>query len=516
MKEIEDTAFKSGSNPYDFYSQFPNFARDAATIPFANPLGAILTEKATETDYTVPGLMTIAFYPTVGVSHDYTSPMNRSSIRFYTYMRSIQKASAAYDHQDITMMVTALDNVIMFHDLLVRAYRVMNLWTPVNEYYPRALIAAMGLSYDSLKANLSDFRLYINNLGFQISQYAIPQDVKMISRHRWLVSGLYTDSEATRAQTYMFVPQGFWKYDNTVATGSQLTYVEWLGTIASPNIHTFEQVVTFGDGLMNAMSNEADFAIISGDMFSFFNGNVMILPEVQEKEIILPTYDKVVLSQIENLRIAGKWGQGYTPIISQDPSVNGGAIIFEPQMKARSFNADSGSNLSSYLNSRSSVKMNFHNDSPSAEQVMEASRFIYTAEVNNEESSNNGNTVIKSCGTELVSGLRIWHINPTTGSYRFYEMSSPLFLFQATSTVGAVAANFQSITDFYQFDWAPMIDVFVYQGSAGDHTFTYEGLLADVDVFSYIYDNYIENMNTAALYSLWNISQTGARDRANA
>lgn len=497
-----DKAIRSKSNPYSFYDSFPTYAKDAATIPFATALGKILTiapGSDHESKYTIPGLMSIKFYPVPGVSKDFTSPMNRSSIRFFTYLRSIQKASWRYDHQDVTMMITALDSLIMYHELLLRVYRVMNLFTPINEYYPRALVLAMGCNYDDLKQNMSDFRLYIDQLGFNIGQYAIPADIKMIARHRWLVSGLYTDSQSSRAQTYFFQPQGFWKYNGLVETGSQLEYVDWAGTSTAPTLHTFKEIVAFGDSMINAISNDQDFAAISGDLFSFYNGNVMALSAVTELESLVPVYDKTVLSQIENCTLCGYWANDYNPVISQNPAVNQGAIIFEPKMM------DNRSSDIAYQGSDINY-MNFHWDSPNYQDVMEGSRLMVHGHWASGAQQNE--LVIDSCGTEIPVAADMWFVNPATGAYRFQELEARSIVANTSDIIN----DFSKIAAVTQFDWAPILELW---NGTGTGTTKFLGWIADIDNFAQVSTENLDNMHTAALYSMWNIAEKGARDRAN-
>lgn len=367
MEIANSGAAMSRDNPVSYYTKFDQFVSDAAKLPFALPLGAATTQKmnpmaaddATDVYY-APGVMGIYFVPSIGVSNDYTSPINRSSIRFYTYLRSNQKASASYDHQDVTMMLIALDSAYMYHAFLSRVYATVNQFTPVNEYYSRAIMKACCVDFDDLRAHMQDFRAYINAFAYSLGQYALPAGITLFDRHRWMCEGLYTDSTSTRAQTYIFVPRGYWEYDNTVSTGSQCTYAPYATApgMSSQNLYTYEELRMLGDEMLNKISNEEDFAVISGDIYNFYGGETYKLPYIDENYAVLPAYSEVVLSQIENLTIAALDSSSLK--ITQDPSVNGGAVLFQPTVSTAGFGMPVQLNI------------NFHHDSPSSDDVIEA------------------------------------------------------------------------------------------------------------------------------------------------
>lgn len=483
--EAADTAAKmSESNPVGFYTKFSTFSRDAANLPFAQPLGVRFNVSngidGNYHQYGVPGIMRIQFTPAIGISDDFTSPINRSSIRFYTYLRSNQKASALYDHQDITLMEISLDSCYMFHALLTKIYGVMNLFTPLNEYYPRAIIAAYGASFDDVKANLQDLRAYINTFAYNLGQYALPKDITLFDRHRWMLEGLYTDSTSTRAQTYCFVPNGFWQYLNTGENGGQCTWKEYLPSGSIAKQYTVAELMQFGNELLNAVSNEEDFAIISGDIYNFYGGDTYKLPYVDENYTILPTYDKTVLSQIENLTLVGNLDAA-SLVIKQDASVNKGALLFQP------------THLQTMMSTVHTF-MNFHWDSPTPDDVIEASRLMTIIE----NGSKGGR--VKACGTEIVVQLDVFSVNPATGKFRFNPIIDPEFML--ATEYSDMISQMQDVIHLMQFDWAPTIRIWD-SPSTGGHDFM--GFTWDVDNIQQIQDQYIEQIHLASLYSLFEV-----------
>lgn len=504
-EEIADTgAAMSRSNPIETWNKFKQFANDAASIPFARVVGntyELSFQDKNATTFTTttadPGVMRIVFSPAVGVSQDFTSPLNRSSINFYGRLRSTQRAFNAYDHQDLTMMILAIDSCVMFHALARKIYGLLTDMTPINRYYPRTLVAACGVSFPDTMKQIQDFRAWINEFALQIEQYALPDNIELLKRHQWMCEGLYTDSQATRAQTYMFVPAGFWQYDNTVQTGSELKYVRYLdpGETALTQL-TIEEFEAIGNSLINAISNDDDFARISGDLYAYYGGSVMKLPYVEEHYSIMPKYDTRVLSQIENATIMGWWASAYTPVISQNPNVNSGAIIFKPMMQV----FEGAIPLQS--------EMNMHLDSPSQDDVIEATRLMccFGKSIDSE-----GGVAVTMCGSEIVHCLDIFVTNPATMGVRMRRLSQPAYGFAQNNDPGT-DANWAKLMNavndivwLQKFDWAPRVTFYHYNATLQPTGFIYDGNTWDVDNSIIIPQNFLEAITTACLYSVFNV-----------
>lgn len=491
-EEIANTgAAMSRSNPLSLYTKFSQFAEDAGRIAFSRPLGA--TFDLVKTDggnflATTPGVMRIAFAPTVGVSSDFTSPLNRSSVNYYARIRSTQKAFGDYDHQDLTMMILAIDSAIMYHALGRRIYATLTDMTPVNRYYPRGIIGAAGVSFPDSQKNIQDFRAFLNEFALQVEQYALPKNIALFERHSWMCEGLYVDSDSTRAQTYMFVPTGFWVYDNTTTTGSQLKWLQYLNN--SPTgltQYTIDEFMDIGRSLINAMSNDADFATMAGDLYAYYGGDVMKLPYIEERYTILPRYDEIVLSQIENAVIMGTWGSQYTPVISQDPSVNAGAIIFEPVVNC------------GVTAPFRTIRMNMHKDSPSSGDVMEASRLIAT--FGRAGDPNTGDFAVGTCGSEIVQWVDVFAVNPATQALRYVSLRNNT-RYVVANDEQLILNSLSDLCMLANFDWAPRCEI-IFQTS--DSGLRYLGSNWDIDNCVNIKEEDLDYLNIAALYSLFNV-----------
>lgn len=522
QKEVINTVAEemvSESNPPAWYMKFLEFAKDAARLPFATPLGATLTNLwndytsttgtkisilnqtpgGTTNPWTVPGIMRIGFAPTFGVSTGLNSPTNRSSLRFYTFLRSVQKASWEYDHQDATMMLYAMDSLYMFHALMKRCYGVLRTVTPMNRYYQKALVQAMGFDFENLKSNIANFRDYINQFAIDISAYIVPTQMDLFNRHEWMCTGLYTDSTSSRAQTYMFVPDGFWQYSNTGSTGSQLDWKPWVTTSTNPAqagqmiYHTFSDVVAFGESLWSNVAGDNDFTYISADIYNLL-GQGRQLEHVGDLYTVVPSYSEMVLSQIENARIVGYFTTDCS--ISQDPSVNNGAILTQYITTPSAANG---------YDAMRTTSLNFHHDSPSEEEVIEATRLSAIVAPNGEPgaSSNFGSKIVQ-CGTEVVTQIKMWSSNG--GSTQQYVVDGTASNTLVETSITTSIARDMVLMDMCQFDWAPQMYL-VEQSSSFTEPYDvfYVGTTTDIDNYALIPDDQLANIHEAALYSEFNI-----------
>lgn len=515
-EEIVDTALdmeKSKSNPYSWYSKNAQFTTDAGNIAAAEPLGMLLKNDNGDV-ITIPGLMALHFIPTIGYSADLQSPFNRQVIRFRTFLRSIQRASEAYDSADIGMYMMTMDSAYMFWALMRRAYRVALLYTPMNKYYPRQLLAAMGFD-PSIADQLADFRMYINKFALSLGAFAMPQDFDINARHMWMCEGLYLDAENTRAQTYLFVPELFWTYNNTVETGSQLEPIWWQQQNTDVvTLHTLDQVKQIGTSIITAFTNDSDTALISGDVYRAYNGRVRQLDEVGDMDQIAPIYDRTVLSQIENATIVGSPVIS-TMVITQDPSINGGAILFKPSFYCQSSFPASDS-VTVYTAGSWAFKnraVNFHEDSPTPEQAIEATRLTVSTTTPITDNQNVPVTV-DIFGADIVVSKLIYRFNPVTypafnaliikanDYYLYYSGSaedSPRRLI-ARNSLSAMALE-------TAFDWHPIAGVFEssYTGSAGSLSSDLLYYNGDVDNLTYVSAEKLALMHEAAMWSLFTI-----------
>lgn len=531
-REAEDIdgeikTFQSRTNDVSWYSHFPQLVQDAASISFGLPLGNELKfgnrkingNWTVKDNFALPGVCAIHFVPGIGISRDKNSPINRAALRVYTYMRSHLKTSSDYDSQDMMMMMMALDSCYMFHAMMQRIYGVAQLYTPVNTYYPRVLLQALNCNEELLFGDsLMELRGYINQFAISLGQYTIPYDVDLFKRHSWMCSGLYVDSDTSRAQTYVFVPDGLYVYDNTVTTGSQLTYNNIDDVIRSAGGWTVKKLKEFGTKLLDGILGDEDAGNISGDLLNAFGENaVKKLTETPEGYRVLPTYDRTVLSQIENASFMGVAVAGSTSVncnITQDPSVNNGAIKWDPAFWPNKLQtAIAGETRINYYVGANKRILNMHLDSPDAVSIIEATRLMAMCEYNpspNEAPSNANSAVTRltTCAADVCTYWRLFTRN-TDGSIEALEGTNCVSVAPGDNYL-TLRNAWKRASAMSKFDWHPQM--WMYEISDTE-TATAMSPNFDADNVALVDQSELSDINEVSLISLFDIPQMGFVNR---
>lgn len=353
-----DTRVCAGSKDNDpaWYALNPQLLKDAASFPYAWPLGNRLNVGKFGPRInkgSLPGIFVMNWAPTIGYSRDGTSPINVASINTYTKVRHDNSGHANYDHADYMMYLLAMDSVYAFHSWMRRVYGCMLTYSNTNRYYPRAIVSAMGVDFDSLQGNLADFRQYINTYAIKASALAVPAKMSYMSKHYWMSEGLYYDSQQDKPQTYLFNPLGFYRFTLTPGEaphgmlefapmfsgnggnpGTRALPVNEPGITAGCNSTakwTLRDFIEYGDKLLAPIISDEDFGIMSGDTLKSFGiGGCYTLPVTEETYTVVPSYSAEVLDQIQNATFIGMPVKE-SMAIDQNVAIGAGWIISDPK-----------------------------------------------------------------------------------------------------------------------------------------------------------------------------------------
>ena len=302
----------STDNDASWYMRYPELANDASKIPFTTPLGkypkiGVNAENSNVTfgkeAFSVPGIMTVNWFPTIGQSTQENSPINVVSREVYSFIRHANSGHSNYDAPDLMMYILAMDSLYSFYASMVRAYGVMMLYSGMNRYMPRVLVESFGFDFDDLSMNLTQFRWLINQVAYKLTAMYVPSGMSYFERHIWMNSGVYLDSSSYKAQTYAFVQDAYYKYSAVAANN----YVAKLEYTPVPEKLTVSKCADFVNSLLNPILADEDMNIISGDMLRAFGAeNLFTVSPISEDYVVVPSYSQEVLSQIQNLTIMGE------------------------------------------------------------------------------------------------------------------------------------------------------------------------------------------------------------------
>lgn len=385
----------SKDNDPSWYALNPQLLKDAASFPYAWPLGHKLdlgrfANKINQGS--LPGIMVMNWVPTIGYSSDGTSPVNVASINTYTKVRHDNSGHANYDHADYMMYLLAMDSVYAYHSWMRRVYGVALTYSNTNRYYPRALVKAMGVNFDDLQRNLADFRQYINTYAVKASALAVPAKMSIMTKHYWMSEGLYYDSNQDKPQTYLFNPIGFYQFGLSATedvhgvlnfkpmfkeAGPDALYnTACVGARTDENsAWKLSDFVKYGDSLLAPIISDEDFGIMSGDTLKSFGiGGCYTLPVTEETYTVVPSYSPEVLDQIQNATFIGMPDVA-SMTIDQNVNVGAGWILSDPKFTHPWIKGISGHELpgqNAFLVNRF---LTFEHGDITPEQTMEASRW---------------------------------------------------------------------------------------------------------------------------------------------
>lgn len=300
--------FRSKANDPMWYAQNPALLRDAASFPYGWPVGNRLDLEAGSTlaGGSIPGVMAFYINPGVGQSLDENSPVNMAAKNLYAFVRHMNSGHTNYDSPDLMMYMLAMDSVYSYHAFLKRIYGLAQAYTPTNRYYPKAIITAMGVDYDDVMAHLAQLRYGINALQAKFDSMRIPNSMSYMARHMWMYTGIYQDGETDKCQTYLYTPHAFYTYGYDDDGAGMLKYTEFMRGFTAEQLYSVQELIEFGNSLINPILASEDMGIMSGDIMKAFGAQGMVsLQPVSDTYIVLPEYNREVLSQMENLTMIG-------------------------------------------------------------------------------------------------------------------------------------------------------------------------------------------------------------------
>lgn len=503
------------SNDPQWYFKDANILRDVASFSANRPLGTNLNMRyawdeaklngfITQYGCSSPGLMTMELALSPGVSTDAQSPLNLAATNVYSFVRYKNSGGTNYDSPDLMLYLIAMDSIYACWNWMKRIYGMASTYSQTNRYMPQAYMKANYVDFNDVIENLADFRAYLNVKANEISAFCVPSTMNYNVRHSWLFANIYEDSDTRKAQQYMYVPAYFYQYDEQSSPqGGILTTVP-VAWKKDPNTATLFKVADLKSMLntmLQSLNYSEDIGIMSGDILKAYGDSGLFKIGTFDADYkVEPVYNREVLSQFENGRII-TFAQTdiSTMTITQDPDTN--FLKYQPQ----------SSTTRTYAPNE---YMNFHWDSPSPEDVMVASRLMFTTKAVDETDPTQG-YIITSCGSEFCTGSwMFWntqsanfmdevvpYVNPTVISAIETHPQSSLVPNESDST--ATAKYLGRMVLISQFDWHPAIQVAT-RVPTGTNACDI-GYLWDFDNYITVSIANIEAMNLVALLSLFNV-----------
>lgn len=497
------------SNDPSWYTASPQLLRDAASIPFSWAVGTpinwnnILLETLTQPEYVVPGVMTLKVEPTIGWSTDQASPVNVGATAFYTWVRHMNSGSANYDSPDLMVYALAMASIYSYIVWLQRNYGMAYLYSQKNRYMPETLLLANGVNAEDVRQHLADFRYGINVLIAKAASLAVPATMPIFSRMAFLFKNIYTEGTSVKDQLYMYVPGSFWVY-NPQQDGASALYNA--RPFDGTNLMTVEDMLTFGNTMLQQIFQNEDMNIMSGDIKKAYGeGNLIKLVQLDEYYPVDPVFDIGVLEQMKNATVVSKFDPEVdgTDSIIQDPQH--GYLIAKPKCQTAGNLSDWYSNaLSGLLNTLSENKLLTTTTAEvTPELVIESTRLMLGAFGYVKATATTPGTINLYCGSEVVSGATYWTFKVNTDESIVATQFTSYYneYLNVTETQDELVAGMRKLAVISNFRFHPAIHALgIRPGSSGNTYNISDGYLNfDVDNYAVLTSQDLRRMHEAAL-----------------
>lgn len=526
-------------NDWRWYAQNEQMLKDAASFSYFNPIGnEIDWGYATDLPgHGVPGIMAIRTAPTFGWNDGPTTPLNIASTNLYSFVRYANSGAKNYDAPDLMMYLLTMDSIFSYHAFLKRIYGMAQLYSNTNWYYPKGAVYANGVDFEDVIHHLADLRYYINNFAVRAGSYCIPATMSYMAKHMWMYSGIYLDTpDNDKAQTYMFVPAGFYKFSNAESADyySSLQYVPFLDEgLSRPNTpsqfsqYTVAQLQQYGDNLLAGVHLIEDVGIMSGDILKAFGPNMVYhLDGISEAYTVFPAYIEEVCDQIENMTLVGEFTTPANYNLLYESKANPGYLTYTPR-----FSQPTASEAVDYYGGRDPWMCNrvvtFLHGNVDPKDTMEATRMtnIATGYLEADHSF-----TIDTISSEVALSASIVCYNANSSGAYVPAIYGPLYVGNSlvwNLTAGqsypeqleALSEQLEALNwerdMLASFDRHPQVmwnGVFKYTPTSGNPTYVNavtQFVDTDINYFTTVNPTDLKKMASCALISMFNIDQYG-------
>nr|QXV86448.1 capsid protein [Rat picobirnavirus] len=492
-----DNRKETDRNDWRTYALTEQIARDVGSFPYSDIPGAGKrlsidrvsaanppTTSTTNYLWNAQSVLKIGY-----INAQYANPADGSTglqmavNQLYTYIRHANSGAKNYEPADVMMYVLAMRDIYAEFSECKRAIGVVQFFSLENRNVPELLIAAMGINYADLIANIAQYRGRLNVLAKKINSFGIPKYFKAFDRMAFVTSNVFADSDSVRGQFFLYNRLYRYTFSGTTSTqGSTLIASSILGTDTTL---TLGQRLDALYAMISAVENDTDTLTMSGDILhAFSDADLYQLSQTEEGYVVVPQFNEDASAQLENA-LAFKFAAGFTygdSISYGDLNVTqaDGLLKWQPTVQASSGGANL--NLRSFL-------FNSHKDQPDFKDNLEWSRLISIAGDVTATGSPALKYTLKGCGLELVLEFILFSRNGTTiAKQELYQMT----------TAGNAQNTAAAVLKVMEYDWHPTVYNFTTTGSGAATTVTDLSIGADIKKYTWISSEIMTHVHDAA------------------
>lgn len=508
---MDKSNYCQGDNDLSWYSKYPQLLVAGASFPYPYRPGMDIklgkvnggtgTTNVMDWSYHIPGVLSLQWVPSLGVSTSVTDPASVMAKELYAKVRSKYSGSLDADAPDFVMYLMALDSVYAYIAWLKRLYRTLNAWTPMNHALPDTLLAGYTVSQadaESLRLNKTQLWQCINELILQSRKFVCPAVMDIFNRHYWMSDNVYLDDSTMNSQIYCFNPVGLYCLGQVNIPGDLTNTAAGLKIKRLPLSKTVDNLYKFGLDLLSAIAEWDDGYTISGYLMRAFEGvNSFTVDDLSPDEVLTPVYSPEVLSQIQNSFTIGDEVviEDNSLDVSQNPVTN--AVISQPKVYVLKKTADAVQLLRAIDTALPVFSMGVDNPGPADNVIASRLNAMFTYVTERKLGETDVYEFEVDCGTEIPLSWNYYSVPISADIEPGNNYIIPQLI---VSTSGSTwdAIKMAVIT---QFNKSPLVRIAVQKGTGGDY---FCGMLGDVHNVTAINREDLANLHKICLYSEFN------------
>ena len=492
---------QGSDNDPSWYNNIVPAVTDYANIPFNIPTGTTFslgkgddaTVGQSSTIRVVPGIMTFDVMPTIGSAKAPTDGINLGATQLYAMIRKANSGAKNYDPSDVMLTILAMDSAYMLYEYLLRAYRSIGVYNTMNRYEPNSLLYAQGFGTE-ISTQIADFRGLLDLFAYQLGSINIPDVFSFVRRHSWLFSHVYCDSDSPKAQLYMYMPAGFYKYSEGQADEpTSLKYLSWSALFGSNVITDLSQVRNAIDTIMQPILGSQDIGIISGDIAKAFgDSNFIKIQPVADHEALVPEFNLEVIEQMTNCDILdydSQFSKNAEIVVDNSNTLSGPFITqtIHLNVDANPISANSGVAYRKRL-------VTTHNQNVTPDDVMVMTRMM--ANVDRTAKT------LAACGSDIVVGCKVWemtHVGTVLRPLPTHETIHQDYIIDTTSGgSGYPVLVMQNVSAMECFDYHPTLYFWTKESKL-----YLQSYFQSVDNYTTLDDEQLRNIHHVAILSMF-------------
>lgn len=506
--KLNDKGISCGkNNDIAWYSQNPVLLKIAGTMNFLYRAGRNIIKELVPSSWqsdsgyemlpSVPGIISLNWIPTPGVSTDAHSPIMVAANKFFTALRLKNFSTSVYDPADVMFYFMACDSIFAFYAYLTLVYNHAMKFEFENQYYPRAILEALNVDYEDIILHLDDLLFYINLSAEKLSKLRVPKDVYFIARHMHMSAQVYKDTENIKSQLYVFVPQYLNKYDATVPE------LKPIAIGAEPNKMTFSDLKSKFDSMLNAILPDEDMMVIAADVQKYLDRDYWTVNQLDWNSRQEPVYNKEMLWQIHNadfLPYTSVDGLNITQIV--DSNLNT-IIKFDPVFTTN----EAGVELNRIIDSNS--------DAPTPEEVVEATRLKFAVTNFTQTGVRQFTCKLFTCGSEILTNAKVFYYDKDNNLtsipvLQFISVNSgtiesgTAWVFPQISESIRMSYDFLNMFVLKAFQYSP-IQYLCLVNAANPAIKAFVGINGEVDNYAIIENVQLKALNDQCLFSQFDL-----------